>query len=125
MGLLEILLQVGWFIGGVLEILLQVGGFIRSVLRTKPPGAKRERSSRSGPSRGEKKEERKKEREEEGRKKERKGKIERVFGRGSALLPNKKKQMRIHEWKIHSCIHIRLEASPRPREKLAISSRKK
>ena len=71
------------------------------------------------------KEERKKEREEEGRKKERKDKIKRVFGRGSALLPNKKKQMRIHEWKIHSCIHIRLEASPRPREKLAISSREK
>merc|ERR1711953_1267690 len=110
--------HVGGFIGGLLEILLQVGWFIGSVLRTKPPGAKRERSLRSGPSRGEKKEERKR-----GRRKERKGK--RVFDRGSALLSNKQKQMRIHEWKIHSCIHIRLEASPQPREKLTICSRKK
>merc|ERR1711953_1453560 len=117
---LGILLQVGGFIGGVLEILLQVGGFIRSVLRTKPPGP-REKEAYDQDHQEEKR--RKKEREEEGRKKERKGK--RVFGRGSALLSNKQKQMRIHEWKIHSCIHIRLEASPRPREKLTISSSKK
>ena len=85
MGVLEILLQVGGFIGGLLEILLQVGwfiggrprnpptsrGFIRSVLRTKPPGAKRERSLRSGPSRGEKKEERKRgRRKKEGKERE-------------------------------------------------------
>merc|ERR1712110_194166 len=58
---------------GALEILLQVGLFTGiDVLRTKPPGAKRERSLRSGPPRREKKEGRKKERKKEGRKKERK-----------------------------------------------------
>merc|ERR1712110_4334 len=57
---------------GALEILLQVGLFTGiDVLRTKPPGAKRERSLRSGPPRREKKEGRKKERKKEGRKKER------------------------------------------------------